>query len=268
MNGHRGKPTALGFASGLVAGPSRSRRNRYVTPLSAIVIGLIAGSCATWSLASNRISATTIPRRIWRPRRRRFLARADRRLCVASALQSRAGNPETDVGQTGDGRAPRSRPNSSPLDPPPMLLSRPLSWSKSSTRCSAFASSACGRGRTGPQPARRSRLRPAACPGMAPGGPRPGAACRVGAAQWPKRFTVVIDGVPSQDLMNAWTELCQVHAEPPHRPSRNPPYVTTVQGNRFRFRGGASAMSENLQRLFSERLAGKPVKTRRELGEW
>ena len=41
------------------------------------------------------------------------------------------------------------------------------------------------------------------------------------------------------------------------------PYLTTVQGNRFRFRGGdPSAVSANLERLFADRLGGPTVKAR------
>ncbi len=41
---HRGKPTALGFASGLVAGlVAVTPASGFVTPLSALYIGLIAG---------------------------------------------------------------------------------------------------------------------------------------------------------------------------------------------------------------------------------
>ncbi len=42
---HRGKPTALGFASGLVAGlVAVTPASGYVTPLSALVIGLVSGA--------------------------------------------------------------------------------------------------------------------------------------------------------------------------------------------------------------------------------
>ena len=54
-----------------------------------------------------------------------------------------------------------------------------------------------------------------------------------------KRFTVVVDGANNGDLIHAWSELCQPGAEPPAAEFKAVyPYVTTVQGNRFRFRGG------------------------------
>jgi Amt family ammonium transporter len=78
-----------------------------------------------------------------------------------------------------------------------------------------------------------------------------------------KRFDVVVEGVENGGLMKAWSELCQ--------PSEGPidadfqavyPYVTTVQGNRFRLRGGDPAkLSAHIQKLFSKKL-GKTLKVR------
>jgi ammonium transporter len=70
-----------------------------------------------------------------------------------------------------------------------------------------------------------------------------------------KRFTVVVDGVKNGDLMHAWSELCQTGQNPPSPEFTSIyPFMTTVQGNRFRFRGGDPAvMKENLQRLFRSR---------------
>jgi ammonium transporter, Amt family len=77
-----------------------------------------------------------------------------------------------------------------------------------------------------------------------------------------ERFTVVVEGASSPELTSAWSQLCQVGAQPPSEAFRAVyPYVTTVQGNRFRFRGGdKSSMRNNLQRLFQDAL-GKAVKT-------
>jgi ammonium transporter, Amt family len=75
------------------------------------------------------------------------------------------------------------------------------------------------------------------------------------------RFTVVVQGVKTDDLIHAWSDLCQVGPTPPAPEFRAVyPYVTTVQGNRFRFRGGdPSVMRENLERLFQDRLHGAAV---------
>jgi Amt family ammonium transporter len=76
-----------------------------------------------------------------------------------------------------------------------------------------------------------------------------------------QRFTVVVDGAKADELIHAWSALCQVSAMPPAPEFRTVyPYVTTVQGNRFRFRGGdPSVMRENLERLFQDRLHGAAI---------
>jgi len=77
-----------------------------------------------------------------------------------------------------------------------------------------------------------------------------------------KRFTVVLDGATPADLMRVWSDLCQAGPTPPSVEFQAVyPYVTTVQGNRFRFRGGDPvAMSANLLRLFGDRLGGKTLR--------
>ncbi len=73
-----------------------------------------------------------------------------------------------------------------------------------------------------------------------------------------KRFTVVVDGVPTEQLINIWSQLCQTGAAPPSTEFLTVyPFVTTVQGNRFRFRGGdPTVMKESLQRLFQQHFHG------------
>ena len=63
--------------------------------------------------------------------------------------------------------------------------------------------------------------------------------------------------------MHAWSNLCQVGSGPPAPEFRAVyPFVTTVQGNRFNFRGGdPSQMRETMQRLFQNRLEGAAVRT-------
>jgi hypothetical protein len=78
-----------------------------------------------------------------------------------------------------------------------------------------------------------------------------------------KRFTVVVEGPTNGDLIHAWSALCQVGVKPPSEEFRAVyPYLTTVQGNRFRFRGGNPVtIRENLQRLFQDQLDGTPIRT-------
>src|SRR5262249_4692616 len=54
-----------------------------------------------------------------------------------------------------------------------------------------------------------------------------------------QRFSVVVEGVNNGDLTHAWSALCQPGDSPPEEAFRAVyPFVTTVEGNRFRFRGG------------------------------
>jgi ammonium transporter len=78
-----------------------------------------------------------------------------------------------------------------------------------------------------------------------------------------KRFSVVVEGVKNGELLHAWSGLCQPSEAPPRSDfTAVYPYVTTVQGNRFRFRGGdPDKMRAHLQRLFEEQLRS-PVRAR------
>jgi len=73
-----------------------------------------------------------------------------------------------------------------------------------------------------------------------------------------KRFSVVVEGLPNPELIHVWSDLCQPSKEPPAPEFKAVyPFVTTVQGNRFRFRGGdPNAMRESLQRLFQRHANG------------
>jgi ammonium transporter len=71
-----------------------------------------------------------------------------------------------------------------------------------------------------------------------------------------KRFTVVVEGADTAELRNTWSELCQTGTAPPAEFRAVYPYMTTVQGNRFRFRGGdPKLLSENLRQLLNHRLS-------------
>jgi ammonium transporter len=78
-----------------------------------------------------------------------------------------------------------------------------------------------------------------------------------------KRFEVVVEGIENGGLLTAWSQLCQPKDGPLDPDFKAVyPYVTTVQGNRFRLRGGdPKALSTNIQKLFTKKL-GKPVKVR------
>jgi ammonium transporter len=76
-----------------------------------------------------------------------------------------------------------------------------------------------------------------------------------------KRFHVVVEGAKNGDLIQTWSDLCKP-GDPPAEFKAVYPYVTTVQGNRFTFRGGdPETMRNNIQKLFQTRLSGA-IKTR------
>jgi ammonium transporter len=84
-----------------------------------------------------------------------------------------------------------------------------------------------------------------------------------------QRFSVVVDGVNNGDLMHAWSDLCQPKSTPPSPEFKAVyPFVTTVRGNRFHFRGGdPREMRDHLQKLFQEVLEGSAIQAHVERGQ-
>jgi Amt family ammonium transporter len=78
------------------------------------------------------------------------------------------------------------------------------------------------------------------------------------------RFTIIVDGSNPAELMHTWSDLCQAGPQPAPAELRVVyPFLTTVQGNRFHFRGGdPAAMSTSLTRLFEGRLHGRKIQAR------
>jgi ammonium transporter len=77
-----------------------------------------------------------------------------------------------------------------------------------------------------------------------------------------RRFSVVVEGLAEPELIRIWSDLCQPQAGPPAPEFRAVyPYVTTVQGNRFRFRGGdPSSLRDNLEKLFQRYNPNRPIR--------
>ena len=77
-----------------------------------------------------------------------------------------------------------------------------------------------------------------------------------------KRFTVVVEGANEDQLVKVWGDLCQPGAAPPDPAFKAVyPYFTTMTGNKFRFRGGDPVLLRGeLQKLLSKMLDGS-VKT-------
>lgn len=77
-----------------------------------------------------------------------------------------------------------------------------------------------------------------------------------------RRFYVIVEGASDGELMQTWSNLCQPGATQSPDFKKMYANVTTVQGNRFRFRGGdPNDMRDSVQRLFQE-LVRSPIKAR------
>lgn len=78
------------------------------------------------------------------------------------------------------------------------------------------------------------------------------------------RFTVIVEGSSPHELMHTWSQLCQTGPQPAPAELRDVyPFITTVQGNRFHFRGGDPAsLSASLTRLFENQLHGRKLLAR------
>ena len=92
--------------------------------------------------------------------------------------------------------------------------------------------------------------------------PEPRAAAKPPNGPLSKRFTIVVEGADPATLVKVWSDLCQPGEGPPSKAfAAVYPYFTTVTGNRFRFRGGNPvALREELQKVLTSAL-GTPVKT-------
>jgi Amt family ammonium transporter len=77
-----------------------------------------------------------------------------------------------------------------------------------------------------------------------------------------KRFSIVVDGVKNGELMHVWSDLCKPGTLPPEPEFKIVyPNVTTVQGGRFHFRGGdPQVMRDSLQQLFRKRMGAVPLR--------
>jgi len=79
-----------------------------------------------------------------------------------------------------------------------------------------------------------------------------------------KHFSVVVDGVDATHLARTWSSLCHAGDRPPPSEFRAVyPYMTTLQGTRFRFRAGdPQLIRANLEDLLKQHLPGRSVRVR------
>ena len=111
---HRGKPTALGLASGMVAGlVAVTPASGFVLPWAGLAIGLIAGVVCYARSCLSRSSIRRLARRLWRPWRRRFPRRGpDRRLLLKMDDRQPSSGPGLLAGSAAQARACNSSPRS------------------------------------------------------------------------------------------------------------------------------------------------------------
>jgi ammonium transporter len=70
-----------------------------------------------------------------------------------------------------------------------------------------------------------------------------------------KHFHVVVEGAPQYEVIRAWSEMCQPDDHCPPEFKTIYPQMTTVQGNRFLFRGGDPEQTRDyLQKILQSRL--------------
>jgi ammonium transporter len=80
------------------------------------------------------------------------------------------------------------------------------------------------------------------------------------------RYSMIVEGVETDVLTHTWSSLCQVTNQQPSPEFRRVyACVTTMVGNRFRFRGGEpQTLREDLERLLRDQLRSASVRVRLE----
>jgi Amt family ammonium transporter len=81
-----------------------------------------------------------------------------------------------------------------------------------------------------------------------------------------KRFAILVEGVENELLAQTWSSLCRMGDRPPPAEFRAVyPYMTTLQGNRFAFRGGNPlTVRASLERLLQDQIKDRPLRVRLE----
>ena len=79
------------------------------------------------------------------------------------------------------------------------------------------------------------------------------------------RFALILEGVPPEKIRAVWSDLCKPQKELSVDFLAVYPFMTTLQGNRFRFRGGKPEhLLQHLTAIFQTKLPGEKIKARME----
>jgi Amt family ammonium transporter len=263
---HKGKPTALGFASGLVAGlVAVTPASGFVTPLSALLIGLIAGVVCYGAVSLKPALKYDDAMDAFGVHGIGGLVGAILTGVFASAVlfQAAAGNTDP-VGKLADGRGAQismqvvasvvSIVYAFVISAVLVLAIDKLWGFTVDSKAEEEGLDRSEHGEVGFDLG--LALEMAAPPAHEP---RPADVPPNGR----RHFTVVVEGAKPRELIGAWSEMCGGNGQPPTPEFRRVyPYVTTVQGNRFNFRGGdPPEMRETMKRLFQDSLQGAAIQT-------
>jgi len=76
-----------------------------------------------------------------------------------------------------------------------------------------------------------------------------------------KGYIIALDGPNQEDVRKVWSDMCQAGKTPPSDDFKKVyPYLTTINGNKFKFRGGdPNHIKDSLSSLFQKKL-NTPVK--------
>ena len=272
---HKGKPTALGVASGIVAGlVAITPASGFVTPLGALAIGLVAGIVCYAAVALKPFFKYDDSLDAFGVHGVGGFLGALLTGVLASEVFWRAGSGSTDpLGALKDGRMAQIWAQLTAALVAVVysfvvtyVVVKAIDWSWGFCLDNRSESEGLDRSEHGEvgfdlgpalelireQPLHEPR--PAAVP---PNGQR--------------RFTVVVEGADSADVTHTWSELCQAGPTPPAAEFRSVyPYLTTFQDNRFHFRGGdPELIRQSLEHLLRDRLKekGTRIQTYSEFGK-
>jgi Amt family ammonium transporter len=268
---HRGKPTALGFASGLVAGlVAVTPASGYIAPLGAVAIGLIAGAVCYFAVClkpgfkyDDSLDAFGVHGVGG------FLGAILTGVFASSLLHGNAADkgPGFVLGELGNGMAAQvsvqamaavvSAIYAFGVTVVLVTLIDKLWGFNVDEKAENAGLDRSEHGEAGfdlglalemaPAVASLPEPRPASVP---PNGKR--------------HFTIVVEGASPRELMQVWSGSCGATNgnHPPSEFHSVYPNVTTVKGNRFHFRGGDPVlMRQALQRLFQNCLEGAAIQT-------
>jgi ammonium transporter len=264
---HKGKPTALGLASGVVAGlVAVTPASGFVSPMSALLIGLLAGVICYGAVClkpsfkyDDSLDAFGVHGVGG------FLGAVLTGVLVSAFLVNKANGNELPVGTLKDGRAAQIATQFiAALSAAAYAFFVTLVLVKVVDAVFGFGLDAKEEG-DGLDRSEHGEvgfdLSPALESVLEAPLPEPRAATVPPNGK--RHFTVVVDGPDSKELIRAWSQMCGADGKPPTSEFRSVyPFVTTVKGNRFHFRGGDPAdMRDAMRRLFQDRLEGTPVKT-------